>query len=375
MEHNAVKTVKEFFESVNSHFGLSVNCDIQVLDHGKFPVCRRNGCLTVVPSFFEHPDLRDNVRKVLMSELYSCYYLDKEKNGKIDINPGFMAKGICQSFNIPFISDEEIEQNLRTIRRKIFDDIENGCYFTVGQKLRESAFVSYEVVDIVRKGEETTLVTVRPIGHNLGKPERVMTEEELYQRCCNYRNLKDEKVDMRNNLVIISGPSGVGKDTIVKELLKRYPNINKTVSVTTRTKRSNETDGVDYYFVSKEQFYEYQMNGNLVEYELYDGNYYGTLYDEIERYTEKEPLILVIDIRGRRSVMMRYPMAKAVFLAPPSLEVLKARITSRKENSPAEIEHRLTVAADEIEQASKYDYVITNEDVESCVRRLADIVN
>ena len=104
---------------------------------------------------------------------------------------------------------------------------------------------------------------------------------------------------MRRNLVVISGPSGVGKDTIVKELLARYPNINKTVSVTTRTKRSNETDGVDYYFVTKEQFYEYQMNGSLVEYELYDGNYYGTLYEEVERYTENEPLILVIDYYNR----------------------------------------------------------------------------
>ena len=375
MEHNAVKAVKEFFESVNSLLGLSVKCEIQVLERGKFPICRRNGCLAVVPLFFEHPDLKDNVRKVLMSELYSCYYLDKEKSGRLDINPGFMAKGICQAMGISFLSDDEIEYDLRNIRRMLFDDTENGCYFAVGQKLRESAFVSYEVVDIVRDGEEETLVTVRPIGHNLGKSERIMTEEELYQRCCNYRNLKDEKVDMRRNLVVISGPSGVGKDTIVKELLARYPNINKTVSVTTRTKRSNETDGVDYYFVTKEQFYEYQMNGSLVEYELYDGNYYGTLYEEVERYTENEPLILVIDIRGRRSVMMRYPMAKAVFIAPPSFEVLKARITSRKENSPAEIEHRLTVATDEIEQATKYDYVVTNEDVEICVRQLADIVN
>lgn len=375
MEHNAVKAVKKFFESVNSLLGLSVKCEIQVLDRGKFPICRRNGCLAVVPSFFEYPDLRDSVRKVLMSELYSCYYLDKEKSGKLDINPGFMAKGICQTMGIAFMSDDEIEHDLRIIRRILFDDIENGCYFAVGQKLRESAFVSYEVVDIVRKGEEETLVTVRPIGHNLGKPERIMTEEELYQRCCNYRNLKDEKVDMRSNLVVISGPSGVGKDTIVKELLKRYPNINKTVSVTTRTKRSNETDGVDYYFVSKEQFYEYQINGSLVEYELYDGDYYGTLYSEVDRHSEKEPLILVIDVRGRRSVMMRYPMVKSIFIAPPSIETLKKRIVSRNENSNDEVKHRLTVAEEELEQATKYDYTIINEDLEYTVKQVSDIIN
>ena len=196
MEHNAIRVIKNFFESVNSRFGLVVECEIQIFDFGKFPVCRKDGHIVVVPAFFEHPDLRDNVRKVLLSELYSCCYLDREKNGKLDTNPGFMAKGICQTMGIDFISNEEIEQNLRTVRRKLYDDVTYSCYFSIGDELRESAFLSYQVVNIVRKGEKETFVTVKPIGHNLGKPEKTMTEEEVYRRCCRFRDLKDEKMDM-----------------------------------------------------------------------------------------------------------------------------------------------------------------------------------
>jgi len=293
------------FEEINHMLGLSVEFQYRVENKGKFPLCRRAGELVVIPDFFNHPLLKEETKMALIAELYSCFYLDKDKDGHLDINPGFMAKGICELIGVPFVSDGEIEQNLRTVRRALYDDVENGCYFSVGHKLRESAFKSYEVIDIVRKSRDETLITVRPIGHNLGKPEMVLTEEELYERCCNFRNLENEKVDMRKGIVVISGPSGVGKDTVVKELVKKYPDINKTVSVTTRAKRSNETDGVDYYFISKKQFYECRFNGSLVEYELYDEEYYGTLYSEVERHSEKTPLILVIDVRGRRKVMMR----------------------------------------------------------------------
>ena len=279
MKNEAICQVESFFEEINSLLELSVKPQIGVTDKGKYPICMKDKELVVCPDFFKHPELRDNVRKVLMAELYSCIYLDQKLHGQLDVNPGFMAKGICSLMAIDFVSDEEIEQNLRIIRRKLFDEVEYSCYFSVGHKLRESAFVSYEVTNIVRKDKDNMLVTVKPIGCNLGKPERTMTEDELYQRCCNFRNLKDEKVDMRRNLVVISGPSGVGKDTVVKELLKNHPYINKTVSVTTRAKRSNETEGVDYYYITKEQFYQHQIDGSLVEYELYDGAYYGTLFN------------------------------------------------------------------------------------------------
>jgi len=375
MKNEAICQVESFFEEINSLLELSVKPQIGVTDKGKYPICMKDKELVVCPDFFKHPELRDNVRKVLMAELYSCIYLDQKLHGQLDVNPGFMAKGICSLMAIDFVSDEEIEQNLRSIRRKLFDEVEYSCYFSVGHKLRESAFVSYEVTNIVRKDKDNMLVTVKPIGCNLGKPERTMTEEELYQRCCNFRDLKNEKVDMRRNLIVISGPSGVGKDTVVKTLLKTHPAINKTVSVTTRSKRSNETEGVDYYYITKDQFYQHQIDGSLVEYELYDGAYYGTLFTEVERHPENTPLILVIDVRGRRNVSMQYPMAKSIFIAPPSFDVLKERIIARNENTPDEIEHRLTVAKEELEQASKYDYSVVNDDLASCVNQIAEIIN
>lgn len=360
MYTQTVNYIASFFENLDNALGLSVPFQYCVKDKGKFPLYRGDNGLVIVPAFFNHPDLNNDIRSVLLAELYSCFYLDKNKNGYLEVNPGFMAKGICSILGIPFFSDDEIEENLRTVRRKLFDDIENGCYFEVGQKLRESAFVKYEVTDIVRHGKNETLITVRPIGRRLGEAEKTMTEEELYTRCCVYHSLKDEKVDMRKNLFVISGPSGVGKDTVVKALIQKYPGIKKTVSVTTRTKRSNETEGVDYYYITKEEFSNHRSNGRLVEFELYDGAYYGTLYSEIERHSKDEPLVLVIDVRGRRNIIKRYPRAKSIFISPPSYEVLKTRIVDRNENTSGEIEHRLTIAKEELEQAGMYDHIVVH---------------
>jgi guanylate kinase len=157
-------------------------------------------------------------------------------------------------------------------------------------------------------------------------------------------------------------------------LRKKHPHINKTVSATTRAKRRTEVDGVDYYYISKDEFYHHQANGDFVEYELYDGEYYGTLFSEIDKQPVDEPLILVVDVRGRRNVVMRYPMAKSIFINPPSFEVLERRIQGRNENSPEEIKHRLKAAKEELEEASLYTYQVTNNDVDSCVEAIYKMI-
>lgn len=374
MINDAVTYVENFFADLNKRFGLNVECEIVEFDRDKYPICIRDKKLAVIPEFFFCPELLEDLKINLMAEMYSFFYIDKDKDGHIDINPGFMSKGILTELGVPFYSDTEIEEQLRAIRRKLYDGPEHSCYFEVGRKVRESAFVSYEVVDVVRKSPTETTVIVKPIGSNLGKPIREFSEEELFNRCCDFRNLKDERVSMRKNLYVISGPSGVGKDTVVKELRRRYPHINKTISITTRPKRSTEIDGVDYYYISSDEFYDRQLNGDFVEYELYDRAYYGTMFSEIERHSEKAPLVLVVDVRGRRNIMMRYPLARSIFINPPSFEVLENRILGRNENSPEEIEHRLKVAKEEMDDASLYTYQVINNDVDSCVEAIYEII-
>jgi len=374
MECNAIATVKDFFDRVNSRFGLSVECEITEGDKDKYPLCVRDGNLLVIPEFFDHPELSEKVKLTMIAEIYSYFYIDKHKTGHIDINPGFMAKGICDELGFTFVSDNDIEAELRNIRRKLYDDIENACYFEIGSKLRESAFAKYEVVDICRRTPTETIITVKPIGRRLGNPEIQFTEEELLKRCSYFRDLSNERVSMRRNLFVISGPSGVGKDSVVKELIKQFPENKKTISVTTRAPRSSEKDGVDYYFITKEKLSEYRVNDQLAEYELYDGSFYGTLYSEIERHAESTPLILVVDVRGRRNIMMRYPLTKSIFISPPSFETLKQRIIDRKENTADEIEHRLTVSKDELDEAVYFDYVVTNKDIKVCADEIAKII-
>ena len=374
MSVSTIEYITNFYKKINSVLGLSMEFEYRIEEKGRFPLYKKDEELVIVPEFFNHKDLRDNVRKVVMAVAYSCFYLDKNHNGLFDVNPEYMAKGICTKMGVEYVSGDDVEKSLRLVRRKLYDDVQNGCYFEVGSILRVTQFRNYEVMNVTRNGEEETIITVKPIGRNLGKPEVELTEEELYNRCCTHPDLSNFEPNMRKNIIVISGPSGVGKDTVVEALIQKEPKINKTVSVTTRERRSNEIDGVDYYYVTKEEFRNYKFDDTLVEYEIYGGEYYGTLCAEIERHCEDNPLILVVDVGGRRSVTMRYPMAKSIFIGPPSYEVLKERIVARNENTSDQIEQRLIEAKRELAQAPMYNYVVVNDDIESCVNRIANII-
>lgn len=368
-----VEKIQEFYNYLNEYFGLPVNPEIKLDERNRLPVQWDDGKILFISDFFNDEELEDDVRINLLLIMYSGFYHAKYNDNHIGVHPMFMVKGICNELGYKFLSDKEIEDNLRKVRRKLYQD-DNALFFKVGYELRESAWMSYEVTKIERN-EDDVYVTVKPIGCHLGDPEKVFTEEELYNRTCVYESIDDVKVDMRKNLVIVSGPSGVGKTTVVKKLMKQYPNLNKTISITTRKPRSKEVNGKDYYFISRDEFYEYQFNGKLLENNIYNHEYYGTLYSEIDKYPTDKPLVLVIDTTGRRNVLRHFPLSTTIFIQAPSADELRKRIENRGENSAEEIEERMERTTKEMEEVKYYDYVLVNDDVYKCAKQIKEIIN
>lgn len=363
----SIEKVQEFYDYLNEYFGLSVKLEFKTGEKNRFPVQCDEGKILFIPEFFNDKEIEEDVRRNLLLIMYSGFYHTKYNDNHIGAHPMFMVKGICNELGFRFLSDSEIESILRRVRRRLYQDT-NAFFFKVGYELRESAWTSYEVTKIERT-EDDILVTVKPIGYKFGNPEKVFTEEELYNRTCTYEPIDNVNVDMRKNLVIISGPSGVGKTTVVKEVMKQCPELNKTISATTRNPRKNEVDGKDYYFISKEEFYDYQLNEQLFEHNIYDGELYGTLHSEIYKYPTDKPLVLVIDVGGRRSVLRHFPLSTTIFIQALSTDELRKRIEHRGENSEDEILERIETAVKEMEEARYYDYVIVNDDFSDCVKK------
>lgn len=168
-------------------------------------------------------------------------------------------------------------------------------------------------------------------------------------------------------LVVVAGPSGVGKSTIVRELLARDPQIWLSVSVTTRKPRPGEIDGVDYTFVSNEEFDQLIDSGGLLEWASYAGNRYGTPAEAVARMrTQGRPVILEIEVQGARAVRERAPDAFLVFIAPPDRETLQARLVGRGTEAPEILRERMEIAETELAAAPEFDYVLVNADVQAC---------
>jgi guanylate kinase len=170
---------------------------------------------------------------------------------------------------------------------------------------------------------------------------------------------------------VITGPSGVGKGTLIQRLLERCPGIELSVSATTRAPREGETPGREYHFLTREEFNERVERGEFVEHAEYAGNRYGTLRSELER--QASGIVLEIDLQGARQIRQTLPEAMQVFIAPPSVEDLRERLEGRGSDSPDQIARRLEVATSELAAQEEFACVVKNDDLERATQELVDL--
>jgi guanylate kinase len=174
---------------------------------------------------------------------------------------------------------------------------------------------------------------------------------------------------------VITGPSGVGKGTLIRSLRDRMPELALSVSATTRAPRPGEREGVDYHFLSDAEFQRRVDAGEFVEHATYSGRRYGTLRAELERrLREGHPVVLEIEVQGARQVRRTMPEALQVFIAPPSREALRARLVGRGTDDPAQVEARLRTADAELEAQDEFAHVVVNDRLEDAVAELTGIV-
>lgn len=177
-------------------------------------------------------------------------------------------------------------------------------------------------------------------------------------------------------LVVVSGFSGAGKGTLMKHLLENYANYALSISMTTRTPRAGEENGREYFFVSKEEFEDKIRNEGLIEYASYCSNYYGTPREYVEaRLADGQDVILEIEIQGALKIKEKFPTALLLFVMPPTAAELKRRLVGRGTETPEIIEKRLARAEEEADGIESYDYIVINDDLDTCTKELHSIIN
>lgn len=183
---------------------------------------------------------------------------------------------------------------------------------------------------------------------------------------------------MENNkgeVIAVSGPSGAGKSTIVKKILKLYPEIVFSVSATTRPKRENETNGVEYFFISEDEFKNKTDNGEFVEWEKFYDYYYGTFKSFIDdNINSRKPVLLEIDVKGALSIKRIYPESHLIYIMPPSYEELVRRLRNRQTETEEDFQKRIERAKMELSHKEQFDYIIINEYLKKAVEETSVLI-
>lgn len=179
----------------------------------------------------------------------------------------------------------------------------------------------------------------------------------------------------KGKLIVMSGPSGVGKGTVVKRLLSECDNLRLSVSATTRAPRTEDKEGVTYFFKTESEFKNMIDTDSFLEWAVYNGNYYGTpIAPVMKQLDDGLDVILEIDVQGALNVMNKFKDAVYIFIAPPSVDTLKERLEGRGSESPEEIEKRVKAAESELDKKDKYDYVVINDVLDKAVENVKNII-
>lgn len=176
-------------------------------------------------------------------------------------------------------------------------------------------------------------------------------------------------------LIVISAPSGAGKTTIVKELLKSFPQLIFSISATTRPKRDNETDGVEYFFISESEFKKKIENNEFVEWEKFYDYYYGTYKSFIsDNIKAGRPVLLELDVKGALTIKRLYPYAHLIYISPPSFEELVKRLRQRQTESESDFQKRIERAKMELTLKDQFDYIIENRELDTAIKDAKNLV-